>query len=69
MDPADTDTGPAELDAQLLHSRQCLVSAIKHSSDCSNPLMDLVYLKCPVAMKYAVLNVTKILQENNQVGV
>ncbi|XP_071091863.1 E3 ubiquitin-protein ligase RNF31-like isoform X1 [Haliotis cracherodii] len=66
MDPADTDTGPAELDAQLLHSRQCLVSAIKHASDCSNPLMDLVYLKCPVAMKYAVLNVTKILQENNQ---
>ncbi|XP_067651043.1 E3 ubiquitin-protein ligase RNF31-like isoform X2 [Haliotis asinina] len=66
MDQANYDQGPRELDAQLLHHRHCLVSAIKNASDCSCPLMELVYLKCPVAMKYAVLNVTNILKENNQ---
>ncbi|XP_050395637.1 E3 ubiquitin-protein ligase RNF31 isoform X3 [Patella vulgata] len=60
------DEDVAAIDSRLLECRQNFMKAVQKGEKYTHFVLNLISLPCPVSLKYALLNVKHILEQNNQ---
>ncbi|KAK6178263.1 hypothetical protein SNE40_013069 [Patella caerulea] len=65
--PEGGDEEVAAIDSRLLEFRHNFMKAVQKGEEYTHFVKSLISLPCPVSLKYAVLNVKHILEQNNQV--